>query len=182
MTASLTISLALYLFFIILPGYISLIVAGYPANEKGSVYKIIIRGSIIFLLVTELIVTFFADTELAKQYLNMIKGDRIINGRYLLLTVGVMITIGFITGYLQLLFDFSFVWFAKKELKHFARVAGQKIEVAPGDSLKKLFTCYRIANIRPFVKIILGVNNEEAIYGEVLTSFGKNSHTSKVVG
>ncbi|GAB6158557.1 hypothetical protein JCM39194_17570 [Desulfotomaculum varum] len=171
MIASLTISLALYLFFIILPGYLCMATTGYPVSEKGSLYKILIRGIVIFFLFTEVVFLIFDKSEFSVKYLNILNKSEIVNGSTFILAVGMMCIIGIILGLIILMFDFTVVFFVKRDLKRLIPVhklnKKNKLEVAPGDSLKKIFTCYRIVNIRPQVKIRLG-DKEDYVFGEVL--------------
>ena len=177
MVSALTISLALYLFLIIVPGYISLIIAGYP-SEKVSFVKILIRGALIFLFVN-LIIIHFGDENTIEAFMSILKEGKVINSSFLYKTISYIFITGVIFGFLQLLFDFTLVWYIKKELKFFTplRILQKNtIDVSPGDSLKRLFTCYRIANKRPLVKIYLGSKQDEMILtGEVL-SFKWNGH------
>jgi hypothetical protein len=156
----------LYVLFILLPGYIAYTTAGYSVDEKGSLIRIIYRGIAVFFAVNAVILI-LPDYQVIKDYFALFKNapDKVNDGVF----VGTMIIYvfaGFALGWLQLYLEYKMLWSTRRELKNQLADNPNAIEVAPGNNLRKIFSCYRMANKKPYVK--LHFNGSNFIEGEVL--------------
>lgn len=73
---------------------------------------------------------------------------------------------GFALGWLQLYLEYRTLWSAKREIKGWLNKNTVAVEIRPGNNLKRIFTCYRLVNKKPFVAVFF--DKERSIEGEVL--------------
>lgn len=156
----------LYVLFILLPGYVAYASAGYSVDEKGSVTRIIYRGATVFFLVNAIAII-FSNTPVVQKYFEMFRSaPEDIDNLVFIGAVTVYVFGGFVVGWLQLYLEYKTLWSAKKEIKGWLNMSTGTVEIKPGNNLKRIFTCYRLANKKPFVTVFF--DKEKSIQGEVL--------------
>ncbi|NPV74308.1 MAG: hypothetical protein HPY89_11160 [Pelotomaculum sp.] len=156
----------MYAVFILLPGYVAYAAAGYSVDEKGSFARIIYRGVAVFFVVNALAVI-CTGTPAAKAYWELLRSTpENMDNLVFIGTVTIYVFGGFTLGWLQLYLEYKTLWSAKKEIKGWLSRGTAVLEVMPGNSLKRIFTCYRLANKKPFVSIYF--DKDKCIEGEVL--------------
>jgi len=166
--ASFSLELAMYLLLFFLPGYIAYGIAGNLVSGRGSLLGIIIRGSTVFLLVTALALTFSRNTILGTSYLALFNDINQLKWESFLVGIIAFVVTGVVLGMAELILEYKVAWFMKFNIKLFNIGQGERIEVAPGNSLKKMFLCYRIANVKPLIKVYFNSLDNIPVSGEVL--------------
>jgi len=156
----------MYVLFILLPGYVAYATAGYSVDEKGSATRIVYRGVTVFFAVNALF-TLLNGTRAADAYWELLRStpENMDNAVFIGALVAYVLG-GLSLGWLQLYLEYKTLWAAKREIKNWLSGGVQTLEVKPGNSLKRVFACYRLANKKPFVSVYFGSGGN--VEGEVL--------------
>ncbi len=156
----------LYVIFILLPGYVAYAAAGYNIDEKGILTRIIYRGAAVFFSINALALA-FSGSQVSKAYFRLLQNTPENMDNYVFVyTIAIYILGGFVLGWLQLYLEYKTLWNAKRDLKKWSVQKSDAIEVEPGNILKRIFICYRLANKKPY--IVVYFDKDKDIEGEVL--------------
>lgn len=166
-----TVSAAMFLLFVAVPGYLSAWSAGRKEEALRGFPEVLYRGAMNF---GACLLLLLSHPRLSENYGGPFFGALAGNaGEISFPRLGVWVLAfwapALLSGILQQVSDLRLSSDIKKSVEFWNFVAGaQPLEISSGqDALRKVFLCYRVARKRPVVSVVLRENGQ-AIRGEVL--------------
>jgi len=182
----LTFSLALFVFYIVLPGNLALLVAGRSKKERGLSYSLVV-GSIVFCanLLAVFLISSVTKFGLFTRFLGLLEHSsrgfsQELDASILTITILLGFIIAAVAGWCELAIVTGTDWLVKVWVYLVKRRAKKtaRFQIKPGDLLLNVLIGYRVSGIQPALSLTF--KDDQKLVGE-LVKYSWNGRESLLI-